>query len=78
LVNLDVLILKALTDAPTGPHAAGAWLTARVLPRFVESAQPDLTLIGWVAIVLIGAAVVAMIVPIRRALGLNPIDAMRA
>lgn len=58
--------------------AGGAWASARVLPRFIESAQPNLSLIGWAAAVLVGAAVLAMIAPIRRALRLDPIDAMRA
>jgi putative ABC transport system permease protein len=58
--------------------AAGAWLVATVLPRWFEAAQPDLSLIAWSAALLVVAAVVAMIPPTRRALKLDPLDAMRA
>ncbi len=58
--------------------AAGAWVVATVLPRWFEAAQPDLSLIAWSAALLVVAAVVAMIPPTRRALKLDPLDAMRA
>lgn len=58
--------------------AAGAWIVAAMLPQWFEAAQPDLTLIAWSAALLFVAAVVAMIPPTRRALKLDPLDAMRA
>jgi predicted permease len=58
--------------------AAAALAVARELPRWFVEADPDLRLLGWAAAVLLAAALLSMAAPVRRALRLSPLDAMRA
>jgi putative ABC transport system permease protein len=78
--DVVTLILRrglTLVGAGVGVGAVAAWGAGRVLPRIFESAQPDLSLIAWASGVLLVAALLAMVPPVRRALRLDPLDAMR-
>lgn len=50
---------------------------AQVIPRYFEDAQPELRLVGVAVAILFVTGVVAMAAPVRRALRLDPLAAMR-
>jgi putative ABC transport system permease protein len=58
--------------------AAAAYGVAVGLMRLVEGARFDVGLLGIAAAVLLGAAVLAIIVPTRRALRVDPLTSLRA
>ncbi|GMV23552.1 MAG: hypothetical protein AMXMBFR57_35010 [Acidimicrobiia bacterium] len=57
---------------------AGVWGVARLVPHWFADARPGVELGLLAACLLVVAAIVAMVAPIRRALRLEPIQAMRA
>jgi predicted permease len=76
---IRLILMRGLRLVGVGVIVGGvaAWGVGGVLPHLFESAAPDYGLIAWAAGALVVAALVAMAAPVRRALRLNPLEAMR-
>jgi ABC-type antimicrobial peptide transport system permease subunit len=59
--------------------AAGAWMISSVMRRVLEDASPfDIAGVALGAGVVFGAALLAAWLPARRAMNVNPVEALRA